>query len=322
MKKIVLILLMLLMNMPVFAFDELREIKNALSELHRPEMRAKLPKFILSNKDASQKDSKRMKLLDHANEIIFYDLSKKYDARPEDYEQKITNKKDRELYKTILDLNRKRSIRVFLLCKGSEDAARKSADKSWELRRKKKDLDPMGVEAIAIDEQMLEECKYDDTAIWDLLGYYGYKQYREKYNMLMLRIIQEDQIEYNYSTEQYSDEMNDRFKKELQLFLASNSLDRETLLTKDQIRLIGEAALTKHQAAFDLKGFNETEQARYVVLPMVVLSMWMERYGLNDLRERFIAKFFVGNIVMDTLKVYSDTAGFKEHIEYLEKKKS
>jgi hypothetical protein len=320
MKIILLVMLMLLMNNPAFALDELHEIMEALNELHRPEMRGGITKFILANKDTSQKDSKRMKLLDRASEIIFYDLSKKYDARPEDYGQKILNKKDRELYKTILDLNRKRAIRNFLLCnKGNEEEARKSADKSRALKQKAKGLEPNSKDAMEIDEQILQECKYDDSVMWGLLATYRFKQYREKYNKLMLRIIQEDQVEYDYSGSP-TDDISGRFSNEFKSFLGDvNSLYKEPILTKEQVRLVAEAVLAKYQEVFKLDNIPNVEDAFYIVQPMVVLPYWLDYYKLGDLRTKYIDTFFGNDLVKETLKAYSDVKGFKDILDYLER---
>mgnify|MGYP001580453148 FL=1 len=318
--KILLMMLIVLMGSTAFAFTELDEMRESLKEINKPEAKAKITKFILKNKNASQRDVKRMRVLDRASEIIYYELSKKYDAKPENYEQKINNKEDRELFKITLGNNRKRAVRGFLLCKGNYDEARKGSHRSWELRQQMKELDDNSDKAIAIREQMLEECKYDDAAIWGLLATYRYKEYREKYNKIMLGIIQEDQVEFDYSGS-FDEDMTSEFKLECLDFLAIvNSLNKKLILTKDQVELVGEAALTKHAPAFDLKGVQDPERALDVVLPLVTLSTWMEHYRLKDLQKRFTDKFFVSAVIIDTLKTYSDIRGFKEHIDYLQKK--
>lgn len=328
-KSIVQITFALLVSTHALAQDDLDQIKTALNEIHIPEVRAKLPAILIANKDASQKDARRMKLIDRVAEIVQYDLSKKYDATPADYDKKITLKEDRDLFKVILDLNEKQAYRRYLLCKGNLDDAIKAANRSQLLRRNGEALGTNSKEYISVYEQVVNECKYDDYAIWPLLASYrfniaGNNAYRSSYNKLMLRIISEDQAEYDYSGSPADiNDLKVEFKVEFPLFLTNvNGLDDELTLSKQQVLLITEATLAKYRTVFSMSGIRGTDEAFYTVQPMVVLPYWLHHYKLDDLRTRFINTFFTGQLAKDTLETYSRNPnppkGFKEVLKDLQ----
>jgi hypothetical protein len=316
------------MNKTAFAVDELAEIKESLKQIDtqgqdvnlNDNLKAKISNFMLTNKDASPKDFKKMRVLERSSEIINQELSKKNNsAKPEDYEQKIKNKEDRELFRITLNINKRRALRRYLFCKGSEAAALESAKKSSELGKQTKGLNPTSDNYIAIEERILDECRFNDSVIWGLLASYRYKHYREKYNKLMLRIIEEDQIEYDYSGSS-TNEINGKFKNEFFAFLTNvNSLYEEPILKSGQMRLVAEAALTKYREAFSLQGISDVEDAYRVVQPMVVLATWLDYFKLEDLKKSFVNAYLTCDIAKQTLKVYSvNMKGFKETLDYLE----
>jgi len=329
MNRIIVTIIMLLSSMAThsYALCELDEISAALEKNQTPDIRTKLTPFILANKDASERDVKLMKVLDRAQIIVIQYLSKKYDAKPEDYEQKIGVKEDRALYNVVLDLGKKRAYRGFFLCKGNLGDAIKSAQKSSELSRQAYKLAPTSDEFIAIHEQMLSECQYDEKTIWPLIVAYRYnsqrKDYREKYTKLWLRIIKEDQVEFDYSG--VPNKWKPHFRTEFKTFLNSNNMRIKLILTKEQVQFIAEETMSKYPNMFTLEGIGISDEAYYEVSDMVVLPYWLNHYKLYDLRAKFIDTFITGDLAKQTIKDYARNPqgfdDFKQVYEYLESHK-
>jgi hypothetical protein len=330
MKRTFLAIAVLLLSIATnsFALNNLDEISTALENKQTPDIRAKLVPFILANKDASQRDVKLMKVLDRAQLMVIQDLIKKYDAKPENYEQKIGTKEDRELYKVVLDLGKKRAYRGYLLCKGNLDDAIKSAQKSSELSSQAYKFTPTSDEFIAMQEQVLSECQYDEKAIWPLIVAYRYnskrKDYRDKYTKLWLRIIKEDQVEFDYSGSP-PNAWKSHFRTEFKTFLNNNNMRNKLILTKEQVQFIAEKTISKYPNIFTLEGIRISDEAYYEVSDMIVLPYWLNYYKLYDLRAKFIDTFITDDLARQTIKDYARNPqgfdDFKEIFDYMESHK-
>ena len=324
-------------NLDAFALEEAKELKKQLKEIAKQEKQGKAPsitetlkkemrKFILEDKDTSLFEFEKMRLLNYASHNVFNALSRKYDADPFNFHKKIKDKEDLVLYKVTLSIRKKYALRESLLCKSSEEKAEKSRHRSWLLKKqfRNKKIRKGTSEATNIYERMLKECEFDSFAIRNLLATYRYKGDKDKQSKLMLRLIEEDQVKYDYSG-LLTDDIDYTFKLEYFSFLKTIKPGEANIkLDKADAKLIGEAVLTKHQAVFSLEGYDDVERTLDVVMPMVYLSSLLKHFNLDGLRGQFINKFFMidkYDLIIRTLEVYNDIPAFQEHLVYLSDKK-
>ena len=165
-------------------------------------------------------------------------------------------------------------------------------------------------ENIRLREQILEECRFDDTA-YGLLDIYREIDDRKKFNKLFLQMIADDQVYYDYLYEGL-DSLSVRFIYQYIHFLQYvNSQHKKLVLSKEQIKYIAESILAKHQIVFDLHDsfyYSETDgiyneyNVRDAIQSMVNLSTWLRQYDLEDLNNKIIKWFFDNEKVMSTLR--------------------
>ena len=225
--------------------------------------------------------------------------------------------------------------KVFYLCKGED---KKKVKESWEkvdtirTQISEKLQNEPGFrdsdEYIRLEEQILKECRFKN-AEFSLLHVYRVRgekdeKYRKKFNELLLRMIADDQINYDYLYVGL-ESINSGFVIDyLWFFTNVNSLGDKLILTKEQVEFIANAIIDKHREVFNMRNyypgteeFNEY-RVRDVIQSMVNLSTWLRHYHLDDLNEKLIKRFFDDEFVMRTMR--EDASRFKEYRDYLLKR--
>ncbi|HJW87819.1 MAG TPA: hypothetical protein VJ440_14390 [Candidatus Brocadiaceae bacterium] len=296
-------------------------------------LRKEIYYFLTKNENVSVKDFKNYRIAIFASDIVIEDLDKKYGSIVKDYQVKIKNEKDKKVYRIALKIRTKRFYRDFYACKGDDeqevkegwgkvDAVRSTIS---ELLKKNKSLENSD-EAIKLYEQILEECKYHSATNWLLTAYRvrGEKddKFRKKFNELMLRMLNEDQVDYDYLYYPV-EKLNTGFVINYLLFFTNvNSLKDKLILSKEQVKFIAEDMLTKHQEMFNFRnryyspedGSVNEYGRRDGVQALVNVSIWLREYKLDELNDRLIDRFFTDEEILKVVK-YDDQ--FKDFRDYL-----
>lgn len=343
-KAIFSFLALCLLGSNIFAGE--KELKEKLKNMQEQEkrgqeavvdvlLRKEIENFLLNNQTIPVKNFKKFRLATNASRAIVKDLNQKYAADPENYLLKITNKTDRDIYRLALKYLYKDYYDKFYICKGEDE---KKVKESWgkvdKLRDQvssilKKDTSMQSSdEIIKLNEKILDECRFEGAEFSLLYAYRdrGEKEekYRKKFNELMLRMIADDQINYDYLYEGL-DSRNSGFISQYFLFFNNvNSLKAKLILSKEQVKFLAEAILDKHREVFNLRYYYIPEENRYdqyavsdAIQSMVNLSTWLKHYKLDDLNEKIIKRFFDDEFVMMTMRY---TPWFKDFWEDLIKR--
>jgi len=295
--------------------------------------------YLQKNEEVSIKDFKKFRTAYFISNIVMEDLKERYNTQLQAYQQNLKDEKEKNAYRIAIKFNDKSYYKPFYACKGNDQGkVIESFKKVDEIRskisailQKDRSMDNSD-QIIKLQEQILEECRFHNAAYWLLDAYRirGQKEsvYREKFNNLMLRIITDDQVNYDYL---YTgiDGLNTRFIKQYLFFLTHiNNFRDKPLLNKEQIRLIADNILTKHREVFDLNNpyyYSATREARDEintrdgVQALVNLSTWLQEYKLNDLNNKLIDMFFNNNLYLETLQY---DRNFKDFMLYLQQKKT
>ncbi|HJW85708.1 MAG TPA: hypothetical protein VJ440_03660 [Candidatus Brocadiaceae bacterium] len=343
-KQLLYFMVLFLLGSNVIAGEN--ELKERLKNLQEEEkkgqkmvvddsLRRELQDFLVKNQSVSIKDFKKFRLTAKASGVMVRYLNKKYGATEDDYQTKITDKKDRDIYQIALKILHRDYYEDFYICKGDDKHKMKE---SWEkvskiknqiseLAKKDKSFDNSD-EEIRLREQILEECRFDVTAD-GLLHAYRVRgdsddKYRKKYNELMLRMIADDQVNYDYLYKGL-DSLNSRFFSQyLYLLHYVNSQHKKLILSKEQVKFIAENVLGKHRELFDMRKYYPKENESYdehavwdVIQSMVNLSTWLRDCKLDDLNENIIKRFFDDEFVIKAMRY---VPRFKDYLEYLLKR--
>ncbi|MCK4816171.1 hypothetical protein KA005_10385, partial [bacterium] len=284
-----------------------------------PSTRKAMKDFISQNKNVSLKEFEKARLAAYVGDILIEDIMDTHGMAYEDIPSKIKDKKDRDIYAAVREVRRRYRHKEYIFCKGDDERKiRKSQEKIWKLKKKLPKDRGNYVERMKVYEQMLDECRVSVHAIPSLLAIYRYEEFDAKYNNLMLRLIREDQVDYDYSRDKRG-ELGGGFASEYRIFLVHNSPDNVNLLTKSQVKMVAEALLTKHQGVLVLREYEDDTHMFTHVLGLTYLSQWLKQYKLDDLREKIARRFFDNEITVWYLRVHtvSDPERFKEELEYL-----
>jgi len=343
-KKMMCFIVVCLLAGNVFAGE--KELKEKIKNLQEAErkgqkievdnlLRGELNDFLSKNPNVPLKNFRKFRLAVKASGFVIRDLNKKYGATDNNYQEKITDKKDRYVYQTALRTLERDEYKVFYLCKGED---KKKVKESWEkvdtirTQISEKLQNEPGFrdsdEYIRLEEQILKECRFKN-AEFSLLHVYRVRgekdeKYRKKFNELLLRMIADDQINYDYLYVGL-ESINSGFVIDyLWFFTNVNSLGDKLILTKEQVEFIANAILDKHREVFNIRNyypgteeFNEY-RVRDVIQSMVNLSTWLRFYNLDDLNEKIIKRFLDDEFVMRTMK--EDIPRFKDYRDYLLKR--
>ena len=324
----------------VFAVEkELKEkLRNLLEkenngqkiELDNP-LRSELYDFFNKNPNIPLRSFSKFRIAVPASVFLVRELDRKYDIADYNYQEKIKNKEDRHLYQAALRMFEIADYRAFYLCKGED---KKKVKNSWEKvdklrtelseRLKKEPGFENSDEEIQLEERILEECRFEGAEYSLLSAYRGRgekeEKYRKKFNELMLRMIADDQINYDYLYEGV-DSINSGFVLDYLLFFTNvNSLHEKLILSKEQVKFIAEAVLDKHREVFNIRNYySETEEYNEyrvwdVIKSMVNLSTWLRQYQLDELNEKLVKRFFDDEFVMGVIK---KNTLFKDYKNYL-----
>lgn len=310
---------------------DLRENKKQGKEVSVDKATLKRMKdFIVQNKDISRKKFKEVRIADEAALYVIRAFNSKYGVNLDDYEGKIKDKKELEIYKAVRKFRIMVSHKDYYLCTGDVDAARQSFKKVSVFRKKNADKlwnDRYTDYAIEINEQMLQDCPYDTAAIMSLLSAYSYgNQGRKKFNKLMLRIIEEDQVELDYMYRGV-DEIDRRFFRSYQRLLRGvNHIDEKLILSKKNLKMVANALLTKHRILYDFTrkffkdetGYHEYN-FRAGVGALINFSRLLQKSGLDELNDQIIETFLNNDDAMNVADIYYED--FKEYLEEWKKAK-
>jgi len=272
--------------------------------------------FLIDNENVSVRDFRKMRLAGFTSDVIRRQLNKKYGAIEKNYETKIADERERRLYKIALKVWRKWNYREFYACKNEdENAVKQSIEKTRETRRRiaellQKNDDRYSDDMIKIHEQTLDECRFSPVAL-PLLDIYRSRGMREKYNNLILKLISDDQVNYDYLYDGI-DSTDNSFVLAYVEFLADvNGKQKKIILSKEQVRMVAESLLTKEQAVFNMHSatFYSPEKDIYYnsivydgVRALISMSALLREYKLDDLDDKFINKFFKDDLVINTLR--------------------
>ena len=255
--------------------------------------------YLLKNKNTSPKDFKKMRLLEKASNHVWKDLRDKYDVKLSDDGKVIKDKLDMELFEVARKMNVRSGVFAsFYFCTDDEKSAIKLYKKHIKYMRqnqpwlwKNKHTD----KAISIREGMLKECRYNIGAIIPLLKEYNYRNDRKKFNDLMLRIIQEDQVDFDYMYG-HDGKLYSGFQGVYSTFLMKiNKVEEEMLLSQNELKIVAEALMTKHFPLFDFSDeelYYDDISLHYGVPPIINFSRLLRKSGLDELNDRFVEKFF------------------------------
>ncbi len=343
-KGILYIMILCLIGSNIFAGE--KELKEKLKNLQEEEKRGRkvavdnsfkkeIYDYLSKNQGVPVKSFKKFRLAAYASRAIVKDLNEKYVTTAEDYQTKITDKNDRDIYRIALRVLHKDYYDKFYICKGEDD---KKVKESWEKVDKlrdqisailKKDANLRSSdEIIKLEEQILEECRFEGAEYSLLFAYRdrGEKdeKYRKKFNDLMLRMIADDQINYDYLYKGL-DSLNTGFVGEYLLFFTNvNSFKDKLVLSKEQVKFLADTILDKHREVFNLSNYYSQKTGRYdeyavrdAVQSMVNLSTWLRHYELDNLNEKIVKWFFDDEVVINTLRY---NPWFKDFWEYLIKR--
>lgn len=151
-------------------------------------------------------------------------------------------------------------------------------------------------EYISINENILSICKHNN--MWSsLLNAYRIKaendkRYKKKYKDMVLRLINEDQVEHNYAFN-LTGEVNNRFREGYVDYLRSSiSKDKEIIPTKDDVILLADSLTGKHQAVFDFSSdFYRLDTEEYFTREacdsLAFMSILIDYYGLQEYSVKF-----------------------------------
>jgi hypothetical protein len=262
------------------------------------EFEMKLVKYILINEKIHPKEYGRQGKLYIASMVFINHIYAKYGATEQSYASKIKDKELKKAYqfshRNIKRLGRK--MRGLYICaNGDETEAKrleKQIDKEWK-RLQKLDLmkNPKNRKTKEYSDIILdinEICKYTDYRI-SLLRIYKTQKKWQEYAGLMVELIKDDQIKYNYIYTDIGE--RDAFFEEYLSFLQGVSMkyDEYNKLSKDDIRVFTESILYKHKELFDLSNeyyfdpsearLFRAEKAFEAVLERLVLHEFSDLIG-------------------------------------------
>ncbi len=292
-------------------------------------LRREMDDFLLKNESVSSKDFKKLRMAGYTSLITIEDLGKRYGVKNDDYQAKIKDEHEKKIYKIADKLWRKYHYREFYACKNDDEIAAMESKKKVDSIRtsiaailKKDRKERHSDKIIKLKEQILDECRFEDASL-SLLGSYRIRGMRDKFNNLMLRIIEDDQTNYDY-LHSGVDDINTSFILSYLEFLKDvNGRQHKLILSKEQVKTIAESLLTKHQEVFNLHNapYYSAENGAYIenfvyqgVQSLVNVSMWLREYKLDDLNDRFIERYFRDEMVISTLR---DDPWFKDFWNYL-----
>jgi hypothetical protein len=181
-------------------------------------------------------------------------------------------------------------------------------------------------EAIKIDEEIVKACGYRGGRVLSFCRELRNKHYWNKYNELFLKVLKDDQVYYDYLYFTF-DTLNHDFILEYIEFIKANGYADKFILSKDQVRFIAEDVMSKHQDIFnfnntyyiDENGLPNVYDKRDAVNSLMLLSIWLNKYGLGALNEQLISKFFNKEII-ETIDTFpNDTPDIKGYRDYLDK---
>jgi hypothetical protein len=269
-------------------------------------------------------DFQRVRVAYYVSGIIFKELSKKYDATTTNYQDKIKNRTDENIYKITMDIQKRYNLRGFYICKGDKAKAIESFRKVQEIRKKRpKPQEAYLEEWIKSYHEILKECRYETGAIDALLEIYRKNKNREKYNELMLRIIKEDQVDYDYLYYPINRINSSFIIQYLYFFTQINPLREKLILTREQVNFIAEDMLTKHKELLNFKNKyyirdNTVDEyhMRDAINALISVSTWLKEYKLNELNDKLLEQYFSDEVVINTIRYDPQ---FKEFMDYLQK---
>ncbi len=328
---------------PVFGGDNLeKKLHNMMTQKDKGQKvfaddasRTEIYNYVIANENVSVKDFKKLRLSGTASDVALQDLEKKYGANSDNYQKRITNERDRRVFQTASKLRKKMIYKEFYACNSDdEDKATASIKKvdvirtriSEMLRKERRSQDSDDI--IKLDEQIHDECKYHPVN-YSLLTSYRIRGMREKFNSLMLRMIKEDQVDFDYLYVDL-DKINDEFVVQYWFLLQHvNGHGATMILSKDDVKTIADSLLTKHSVIFNLNNsyyFNQSTGLpdeyliRDAVQCLVNVSTWLREYKLDDLNEQFVDTFFKDKEVLNVLSGYDQFKDFREYLSQRESK--
>ena len=289
------------------------------------DLRNEMQEYLMNNKQVSLKDFSKARLLGNISSILLTDFNRRFGATPVNYQTKIANEREKIIYKIASDIYTKVNDRGFYACanyddklamdvKGKVDTLNARARAFIAGDRKKAESD----EALKFREQIATECRFTRAA-QSLLTDYRIKGMREKYNSMMLKMIEDDRVNYDYLYIEI-DTVDPLFRLKYKDFLFDvNGRSQKLILTKEQVIFIAENLLCKHREVFNLKDpyYNDDINALQGIGSIVNVSSWLREYNLFELNDKLLNSYFNDPGVMETLR---QIPFFKEFREYLIKR--
>lgn len=289
-----------------------------------------IQEYLVNNKDVSPKDFKKVRILDKAALYVIREFKYKYGVTFDDYEGKIKDKKELEIYKAARKFRIMVSHKDYYLCTGDVDAARQSFKKVSAFRKKNADKlwnNRYTDYSIEINEKMLQDCPYDSVAIMTLLDGYSYgNQERKKFNRLMLKVVEEDQVEIDHMFSGINEIDIIFFQNYQRLLRGVNHINEKLILSNKDLKMIASALLTKHRILYDFRRKFFKDEAGYHeynfragVGALVNFSRLLQKSGLTELEDQIIETFLNNDDAMNVSDIYRE--GIKEYLEEWKKAK-
>lgn len=319
----------------LFATEHYSDLLNRLNDFEKQtaeeqkvmldnSLRKSIYGYLLENRKVSLKDFQRIRVAYYVSDIIFRELSAKYSATTNNYQEAIKNNTDKIIYEITMDIQKRYNFRDFHLCRGDETKAMESFNKVKAIRKNRRTPQNTHLEEwINSYNEILEECRYETGAIYALLDIYRGSKNREKYNDLMLRILKEDQVDYDYLYYPISTINTNLIIQYLFFFTHINTLKEKLILTKEQVKFIAEDMLTKHKELLDFKNEyyvrrdNSVDEyhMRDAVNALICVSTWLRKYKMDSLNNKLLERYFYNELVLDTMRNDPQYNDFNDYLQ-------
>ena len=306
-------------------FDKNASAKKTGSRKLDKALREEVKGFILSNKDILAKGFKKSREAGFLAGVALRDLQERYGATTIEYKGKIKDKKELQFFKAARSLWIRSAMKGSYLCAGGDEelAMNMMSRFAKDMEKNSKWLhdESHKPKAASVWEGYLRECRYNKSAIKALLYGYAKNKERKKYNALALRVIKEDQVEFDYMYDLEGEIDNWLYAPYTGLLRQKNS-GNEQLLSKEDLKMITSTLLTKHTELFNFeREYFKTENGRFneYYLPggvsaIVTFVHLLQKNGLYETSDQVINKFLLTEAATWTIDIYK-----KDFAEYMKK---
>lgn len=285
--------------------------------------------YLRVNENVEVKQFAIMRLAVGSADVLIKSLNETYKTSEANFRKDITDKLDKKTYEIALKIIIKRVQKRYYACNPDEDKRKKMIKRDEDIRKsisfiwKKGRGHRTSDEIIKLYKENISLCKYGYPN-YSLLRIYRKKSEVNEYNKLMLQILRDDQVGYDYMHNSRSD-LDEEFILNYRFFLL-NINDRSSAynFSADEVEEIATNILDKHYLVFDVsnsfyfnsetKTFNE-HRVGDAIDSLINVSIWLRHYKIDKLNKKFIDKFFTSGPIYEALFMADGRKDFKEYLE-------